>query len=53
MLSQGPNVAHYGSHLPGDLTTVSSEGPKPGEEGRGERKGTGGCRGGKRRMSEA
>jgi len=28
-------VAHYGSHLPGDSTTLSSEGPKPGEEGRG------------------
>ena len=46
-------MAQYGSHLPGDSTTVSLEGPKPGKEGRGERKGTGGCRGGKRRTSEA
>jgi len=28
-------VAHYGSHLPGDSTTLLLEGPKPGEEGRG------------------
>ena len=28
-------MAHYGSHLPGDLMTLLSEGPKPGEEGRG------------------